>query len=247
MLAVSQVCAGARGVVIICLVALCGDGAIAQSAQPIRLAALAPAEAALVPPVEIGPFGLTASHSGAMAAKWQSLQPVIRIETRMLDICRADSNLCAPATSRFLAIIDAGRALSGRARVGEINRAINLAIRPVSDAARFGVPDVWTTPLTTFAAGAGDCEDYAIAKYVALREAGMDAADLRLMIVRDRTLNQDHAVTAARVDGEWLILDNRRMLLLSDMDVVNLTPLVALDSEEAVPVRAIANAAEANG
>jgi predicted transglutaminase-like cysteine proteinase len=109
------------------------------------------------------------------------------------------------------------------------------------------VPDVWTTPLTTFAAGAGDCEDYAIAKYVALREAGMDAADLRLMIVRDRTLNQDHAVTAARVDGEWLILDNRRMLLLSDMDVVNLTPLVALDSEEAVPVRAIANAAEANG
>jgi predicted transglutaminase-like cysteine proteinase len=188
-----------------------------------------------------------ASHSGAMAAKWQSLQPVIRIETQMLDLCRADSHLCVPATSRFLAIVEAARPLSGRAQVGAVNRAVNLAIRPVSDAARFKVPDVWTTPLMTFSLGAGDCEDYAIAKYVALREAGMDAADLRLMIVRDRALNQDHAVTAARVDGEWLILDNRRMLLLNDTDAVNLTPLVALDSEDAIPVRAAAVVAKANG
>lgn len=246
MLAVSRARAVACGVVIICLVALCGGGAVAQSAQPIQLAALAPTEAALLPH-DTGPFGLAASHSGAMAEKWQSLQPVIRIETRLLEICRSDSYLCAPATSRFLAIVDAARPLSGRARVGEINRAVNLAIKPVSDAARFNVPDIWTTPLTTFATGAGDCEDYAIAKYVALREAGMDAADLRLMIVHDRALNQDHAVVAARVDGQWLILDNRRMLLLSDKGVVNLTPLVALDSEDVAPVRAVAAAAEVAG
>jgi predicted transglutaminase-like cysteine proteinase len=236
-------CAVARSIAVISLVALCGGGAVAQSVPPIRLAALTPAEAPLIP----GPFGLMASHSGAMAAKWQSLQPVIRIETQMLDLCRADSHLCVPATSRFLAIVEAARPLSGRAQVGAVNRAVNLAIRPVSDAARFKVPDVWTTPLMTFSLGAGDCEDYAIAKYVALREAGMDAADLRLMIVRDRALNQDHAVTAARVDGEWLILDNRRMLLLNDTDAVNLTPLVALDSEDAIPVRAAAVVAKANG
>lgn len=241
MLAVSRG-AAAR---VICLVLVCGGGAMAQSA-PMQLAALAPAEAVLLPD-DIGPFGLTTSHSGAMAEKWRGLQPVIRIETRMLDMCRSDSRLCAPAVSRFLAIVDAGRPLNGRARVGEINRAVNLAIRPVSDVARFNVPDVWTTPLMTFAAGAGDCEDYAIAKYVALREAGMDAADLRMMIVHDRALNQDHAVTAARVDGQWLILDNRRMLLLTDTDVVNMTPLVALDSEEAAPVRSVATALEANG
>jgi predicted transglutaminase-like cysteine proteinase len=35
------------------------------------------------------------------------------------------------------------------------------------------------------AAGTGDREDYAIAKYVALREAGLDNEDLRLLIVRD--------------------------------------------------------------
>ena len=92
--------------------------------------------------------------------------------------------------------------------------------------------------------GAADCEDYAIAKYVALREAGVAAADLRLMIVHDRALNADHAITAARVDGEWLILDNRHMLLLSDTAAVNLTPLVALDNEDVVPVRAAVTTAK---
>ena len=34
--------------------------------------------------------------------------------------------------------------------------------------------------------GTGDCEDYAVARYVALREAGVTDDDLRLMIVHDR-------------------------------------------------------------
>ena len=55
---------------------------------------------------------------------------------------------------------------------------------------------------------AKDCEDYAIAKYVALREAGVEAADLRFLLVRDR-LAGDHAVLGVRYEGRWLILDNR--------------------------------------
>jgi predicted transglutaminase-like cysteine proteinase len=249
MLAVSQICAAARGIAVMGLVALCGGGAVAESAQPMLLAALTPAGEPLPAspaPVDTGPFGLAVSHGGAMAAKWRSLQPVIHIEARVLDLCRTSSHLCPPAASRFLAIVEAGRGLSGRARLGEINRAINLAIRPVPDIARFNVPDVWATPLTTFSLGAGDCEDYAIAKYVALREAGMEAADLRLMIVRDQALNQDHAVAAARLDGQWFILDNRRMLLLSDAEIRDLVPLVALDGEGSAPLRAVASV-EAHG
>ena len=87
------------------------------------------------------------------------------------------------------------------------------------------------TPLMTFASGAGDCEDYAIAKYVALRQAGVAARDLRLVILHDRLAHEDHAVTAARLDGHWLILDNRHMALLADTQVRNVTPLLALDSD----------------
>ena len=149
----------------------------------------------------------------------------------------------------------AARARNGRARVGEVNRAVNLAIRPVSDLAQYGVQDVWSSPLMTLGSGAGDCEDYAIAKYVALSEAGMPAADLRLVLVHDNAVNQGHMVAAARLDGRWLILDNRTMRLVADSEVPNLTPLAALgggptsagDRRRARPVRAPAEARETAG
>ena len=82
---------------------------------------------------------------------------------------RAIRDRCAsPAALKFLAIVDAARLREGRARLGEVNRAINLAIRPVSDLAQYGQVDVWSSPLATLTRGGGDCEDYAIAKFVAL-------------------------------------------------------------------------------
>jgi predicted transglutaminase-like cysteine proteinase len=123
------------------------------------------------------------------------------------------------------------KALSGRARLADVNVRVNAAVRYVSDDVQHGVPDRWSTPLATFAAGRGDCEDYAIAKYVALREAGMPAADLRIVLVRDSVLRQDHAILAARDHGRWLILDNLRSGLLDDGELKRYLPLFALDHE----------------
>ena len=53
--------------------------------------------------------------------------------------------------------------------------------------------------------GKGDCEDYAIAGYNTLTEAGFPHDDLQLVLVRDRAIQQDHAVLAAHLDGQWLI------------------------------------------
>ncbi len=229
--------AAARVLVVLCLAVPCGGAATARSAADYGAAldpvARAPQIAALPPQIAApsqtpGPFGLAVSRSGAMATRWRSLQPALRTDAEILAICRASPQICPAVAKRFLAIVEAARERSGRARVGEVNRAVNLAIRPANDLARFGVPDIWTTPLATFAAGMGDCEDYAIAKYVALREAGMADTDLRLVIVHETRVNQDHAVVAARVDGDWLILDNRTMRLSADVNVRNMTPLVAL-------------------
>jgi predicted transglutaminase-like cysteine proteinase len=111
--------------------------------------------------------------------------------------------------------------------LGEINRAINSSIRYVGDLVQHGMPDRWSSPLATFAAGRGDCEDYAIAKYVALREAGLAESDLRLLLVRDRAVREDHLVLAARHDGRWLILDNRRLMLLEANELPQYAPLFA--------------------
>lgn len=213
---------------------LCAGAPIAHSdaAAPdpaaITLAPAAVVQERIVPQVTREPFDIATINTGSMAAKWRNLQPAITLETHVLALCRTDAAVCPPAAARFLAVIDAARALDGRARIGVINRAVNLAVKPQSDRAHFGAIDVWSTPLMTFESGAGDCEDYAIAKFVALREAGMADEDLRLVIVHDRRINEDHAVVAARFNDKWLILDNRRMALLTDTQLAHMTPLLAL-------------------
>jgi predicted transglutaminase-like cysteine proteinase len=67
--------------------------------------------------------------------------------------------------------------------------------------------------------GAGDCEDYAIAKFVALQEAGVSADDLRIVILQDDIRKEYHAVVAARLDGNWLMLDNLHMIMVEDQQV----------------------------
>jgi predicted transglutaminase-like cysteine proteinase len=179
------------------------------------------------------PFGLSAValSDGSLRDKWQALARRIDDDRVQLALCDGDREGCAsPAALRFLAAVDLGREREGRARFGEINRAINLAIRPMSDLAQYGEIDVWTSPLVTFERGAGDCEDYAIAKFVALRAAGVPAEDLRIVIMRDIVHGEDHAVTAARLDDRWLMLDNRRMAMIEDASVRNYRPMFVIGS-----------------
>jgi predicted transglutaminase-like cysteine proteinase len=158
--------------------------------------------------------------TGTLLEKWLKVEREVDDERLLLKICKDDRASCRPRTAlQFLAIVDSARALAGRARLGEINRAINLTIRPMSDLALYGEEDVWSPPLATLAEGAGDCEDYAIAKFVALQEAGVSAVDLRIVILRDDIWEEDHAVVAARLDGNWLMLDNRHMVMPEDYQV----------------------------
>ena len=180
----------------------------------------------------VEPFGLFTSPVtwGGLLAKWQGVEHSLDDERVQLALCDGDPDRCAsPAALQFLAIVDHAKALEGRARLGDINRAINLAIRPMTDMAQWGKIDVWSSPLVTFSHGAGDCEDYAIAKYVALRHAGMSPDDLRIVVVRDTIDGAGHAVAAARLDGHWLMLDNRHMAMIEDTDVRNYQPLFVID------------------
>src|SRR6266496_2176992 len=142
-----------------------------------------------------------------ISAKWANLQSRIRSEQETLAACRADSVNCPAAARQFLQIVERGRQRQGRARLAEINRAVNFSIRPLSDWAQYGVDDLWSAPLVTLSAGAGDCEDYAVVKYVALREAGIAAEDLRFLIVYHPRRRTNHAVVAVNLGKEWLILD----------------------------------------
>ncbi len=209
---------------------------VAPPLPPPQMATLDPAEPAvappLPPPVSV-PFGLAAPPVafGGILAQWAGGEAQIRAGPEILARCRGPAQACPKAAQIFLDIVTQGRARDGLARIGVINRAVNMAIEPMSDMAQWGVPDRWSPPLETFTSGRGDCEDYAIAKYVALTAAGVSAQDVKLVVVRNIAANEDHAVVAVRNDGDWIILDNRWLTLLKDVEMPNAVPLFVLDDD----------------
>jgi predicted transglutaminase-like cysteine proteinase len=225
--------------------------ALETSLAPQDRAIDAPAQAIVRPPAA-EPFGLAASPVpfGNVLSKWTTVETQIAADNKILARCRDDTASCPAAARDFLAVIAQGRAQTGRARIGTINRAVNLAIEPMSDMAQWGVPDRWSPPLETFATHRGDCEDYAIAKYVALTAAGVPAADVRLIIVRNTAVNEDHAVAAVRLDGHWIVLDNRWLTMVADRDMAQIVPLFVLDDagvRQFAPLPAVARAQRGTG
>ncbi|HUC48235.1 MAG TPA: transglutaminase-like cysteine peptidase [Xanthobacteraceae bacterium] len=186
---------------------------------------------AVQPPASSEPFGQVAVTlvSGDVPEKWRLIETEIAAENVILDGCRAHRECPRPA-QELLDIVALGRERQGLARIGVINRAVNLAITTTSDMKQWGVADHWSPPLETLATGRGDCEDYAIAKYVALLDAGIAKEDVKLVIVRRRFPDEEHAVVTVRVDGGWLILDNRTHMLVPAIEMRGASPLFILDS-----------------
>lgn len=182
--------------------------------------------------IEQGPtlFGNDAELiiQGELLRKWSDARLQIARELHTVDRCRRE-NECPAGAQRLINLSAEGAGRSGRAKLGFINRAVDLAITPTDDEAQWRVPDYWSTPLETLRLGRGDCEDYAIVKYAALLDAGISEADLKIVLLRTIFPNEDHAVVAARVDGEWLILDNRTLTLVRDINLTRAVPVLVLD------------------
>jgi len=78
----------------------------------------------------------------------------------------------------------------------------------------YGLSEYWATP-TEFMARSGDCEDFAIAKYFALRELGFKNDEMRIVILMDQIRNIGHAVLAIYNDNnETLVLDSLSNLIV---------------------------------
>jgi predicted transglutaminase-like cysteine proteinase len=209
--------------------------------QEVRLASATPIDVvsdapdAAVPQSSLGtsePFGLFTFRApqGMLWRKWRTLKSDISAELEQVSNCKSDRSACSAAAKLFVLMLDETKQRSGRARIETANRLINGAIRYQSDLAQHGVIDLWSAPLASLAAGRGDCEDFAIAKYVLLREAGIAEQDLRILLVRDRSVREDHAVLAVREDNAWLVLDNRRSVAANDSEFGYFTPLYVLDA-----------------
>ncbi|MDC9509689.1 MULTISPECIES: transglutaminase-like cysteine peptidase [unclassified Pseudoalteromonas] len=97
--------------------------------------------------------------------------------------------------------------------------------------------DYWATPLETLGRGLGDCEDYAIAKYISLRALGVSDDKLRLIYVKAKLAGtnktQAHMVLGyfATPNAQPLILDSLITKVLPAAKRVDLSPVFSFNSQ----------------
>jgi predicted transglutaminase-like cysteine proteinase len=177
------------------------------------------------------PFGLVkiVAPEGPTKREWRKIMTNVKAELRDLERCRSQPGQCKRAEREFEAIVNDAKNRQGRARITLVNERINGNIRYRSDSAESGVEDTWNLALATLTKNVGDCEDYALAKYAALHQAGTADADLRIVLVRDNAVRQDHAVLAVRHERQWLILDNRWNGLYEDKELKQFKPLFVVE------------------
>lgn len=88
----------------------------------------------------------------------------------------------------------ANHALSEKEKLQLVNTFFNANVQFIDDIDLWKKKDYWATPLEMLAIGAGDCEDYSIAKYFTLKELGVDEDKLRITYVKAIEINQAHMV-----------------------------------------------------
>lgn len=124
------------------------------------------------------------------------------------------------------------RRLAGKPRRDQID-AVNAHFNRfpyVVDPANWNVADYWTSPLQ-FLAKSGDCEDYAIAKFVTLRQLGFGNDELRLVVLDDLNLRTPHAVLVVADGSRLLVLDNQIPQVVEAGRILHYKPIYSINEE----------------
>ncbi len=145
----------------------------------------------------------------ARAADWPAWQDTLdrhAAERESIRRCVADNAACPLRLRGLRHLLLKGADLTTEQQVRLVNRYINK--QPYKDdriGSRSQAGNQWET-LTEFLNAGGDCEDFAVAKYFVLREFGVDAEDMRIVIGRESRRATHHAMLAIRFDdGVWLL------------------------------------------
>ncbi|UFQ96183.1 cysteine protease LapG [Pseudomonas wenzhouensis] len=168
------------------------------------------------------------SLAGMTLANWDFAQILKNAESRYGNLAQAQARILD-----WEALIKSSAALPEPDKLNEVNRFFNRKVRFVDDIQLWRENDYWATPVEMLVKGAGDCEDYSIAKYFTLRRLGIPSEKLRITYVKALNYNQAHMVVTyyASPSAEPLVLDN----LINDIRPASqrkdLLPVYAFNAE----------------
>ncbi|SHN60755.1 transglutaminase-like cysteine peptidase [Desulfovibrio litoralis] len=132
------------------------------------------------------------------------------------------SRLPLPYAENWLYILKKSPQMDKKTILRTINGFFNRQKRG-NDNKLFQQDEHWSTP-TEFSTIGGDCEDFAIAKYYALRAVNFKPQELRIVIVEMFNHPVRHAFLVARVDNINFVLDNNTKpanLIIPDTQLKN--------------------------
>lgn len=144
------------------------------------------------------------------------------ITTRVLDAVTAEYG--RRARGRILAwqhLVKSSSHQTEQEKLKRVNDFFNQ-VRFVSDQSHWQKVDYWATPIELLASHGGDCEDFAIAKYITLRALEIPDQKLRITYVKALELNQAHMVLTFYDTPSSIpqVLDN----LIPEIKPANLRP-----------------------
>jgi predicted transglutaminase-like cysteine proteinase len=155
--------------------------------------------------------------------------------SRMLTAAQPYGPQAAAGADILTALIARSEKQPELARLTAFNDFFNQRIRFAGDVETTGQVDEWASPLELLGRGAGDCEDYAIAKYFSLIAAGVPSARLRMVYVR---ADLDGGTIAHMVlayypqpTAEPLILDNLNPAVVAASMRRDLHPVFSFNAE----------------
>lgn len=206
-------------------------GTLAPAAAEELQVAYAPAA---LPPLARGPgglFGTSETYSSDISPfyKWTDVVTRFRAEFgRAAGPCPIGvTENCVPR--QWLALVSALEGLDLRAKLERVNAEINR-YPYVPSRVNWGASNYWETPFEFFRKS-GQCQDFAIAKFMALRAAGVPNELMRLVVVRDLAQGVDHAVLAVWVDREPLVLDNQSDTVLPAAGIAHYRPYYSINEK----------------
>lgn len=169
-----------------------------------------------------------------------AISPGLGAEWDFSAISTRTERLYGPATPAARQRIDEWAALLNQPSQGtiqdklkQVNQFFNARMAFRDDIVVWKQQDYWATPIEFLRKGAGDCEDFALAKYFTLREMGVPANQLRITYVKALELNQAHMVVTwyPTPTAIPLVLDNLKTAILPATQRTDLLPVYAFNGE----------------
>lgn len=191
-----------------------------NSTRSIKLSALvAPAKSARLvkTPSIFGSSEKMSSNTGEFT-KWTSM------------LARYDQQMKGSESATFKAWFSRLEYLKDadiRVQMRQVNNIVNLN-RYVGDLDGTGKSDQWATPVEMINARFGDCEDYAITKFMTLKALGVSESSMRIVVVNDTYKGIPHAILVVYANGTSYVLDNQNTDIVETSQISHYQPVYSI-------------------